>query len=149
MSDIRIDRDGVWFYRGAEMSRHDIVSLFYRHLIQDTSGSYFIEMRNQRYPIEVEDTAYVVRAVYWIDGRNGTEECLRMLLSDGSMEELDPGTLRLGKDNIPYCKVRNGRFDARFSTSGYYKLADRIEHDPSKDEYFITLNGRRYCIPDF
>jgi len=148
MSDIRIDSDGVWFYRGMEMSRHDIVSLFYRHLMQDRSGGYFIEMRNQRYPIDVEDTAYVVQGFHWQDGRNGTEECVCMILSDGSIEKLDPGTLRLGKDDIPYCKVRSCRFDARFSRSCYYRLAERIEHDPSKDEYFITLNGHRYYIPD-
>ncbi|HAR97539.1 MAG TPA: DUF1285 domain-containing protein, partial [Syntrophus sp. (in: bacteria)] len=34
-SDIRIDKDGVWFYRGQEMFRREIVNLFYEHLKQD------------------------------------------------------------------------------------------------------------------
>jgi hypothetical protein len=64
-SDIRIDRDGVWFYRGMEMFRRDIVRLFYQHLQRNVSGHYFIEIGQQRCRLEVEDTAFVVWAVHW------------------------------------------------------------------------------------
>ena len=35
-SESRIDAKGVWLNRGAEMLRQDIISLFYRHIRQDT-----------------------------------------------------------------------------------------------------------------
>jgi hypothetical protein len=57
-SDIRIDADGVWFYRGTEMIRREIIDLFYQHLRQDESGHYVIEIGQQRYPVDVEDTAF-------------------------------------------------------------------------------------------
>jgi len=44
ISDIHIDKDGLWFYRGMEMTRRDIVRLFYRHLKRDESGGYLIEI---------------------------------------------------------------------------------------------------------
>jgi hypothetical protein len=34
-SDIRIDAEGRWFYRDAEMIRRDIVRLFYQNLIRE------------------------------------------------------------------------------------------------------------------
>jgi hypothetical protein len=145
-SDIRIDREGAWFYRGVEMSRREIVALFYRHLQQDAAGCYFIEIGRQRYRIEVEDTAYVVWAVRWVESRDEAEECAYLLLSDGSTEKLDPATLRIGAGNVPYCKVRNRRFDARYSRSAYYQLAEHVRHDSMQNAYFIALNGRPYYI---
>jgi len=57
VSDIRIDTEGVWSYKGMEMSRRDIVELFYRSLRRNESGRYFIEIGRQQYPVDVEDTA--------------------------------------------------------------------------------------------
>jgi uncharacterized protein len=145
MSDIRIDREGVWFYKGTEMSRRDIINYFYQHLLRDESG-YFIQVGHQRCRVDVEDTAYVVRAVYWTGVGNNLEENARLLLSDDSIEELDPETLRIGQENILYCGVKARRFDARFSTSSYHHLAENIRYDALNDSYFIELKGRRHLI---
>ncbi len=147
MSDIRIDREGVWFYRGAEMTREDIVKLFYRHLKKDSSGHYFIQIGKQHFEVEVEDTVYVVQAVRWDGGSSLSEECIHLYLSDGSIEDLDPETLCITKENIPYCKIRSGRFDARFSLSSYYQLTEHIQHDPARNAYFIRLKGQMHRIP--
>ncbi len=128
------------------MSRQDIVRLFYQHLVQDTSGCHFIEIGNQRYRIEVEDTAYVVRSVDWEGGNSATGESVYLLLSDDNVEKLDPGTLWINRENILYCRIRNRRFEARFSRAGYYQLAEHLKYDPSRDSYFISLNGNRHYI---
>ncbi len=148
MSDIRIDREGVWSYRGAEMSRQDIIQLFCRHLKQDASGQYFIEIGKQRFCVEVEDTPYVVRSVCRIDRGDVTEECLYICLSDGSIEQLDLETLSISKENVPYCRVKSSCFDARFSRPGYYQLAEHLEHDPKRNAYFIPLKGQRYYLSE-
>jgi hypothetical protein len=141
-NEIRIGLDGTWYYRGVEMSRRDIVRLFYRNLRQDASGGYFIEMGSQPYRVEVEDTAYVVRTFYWSGWGKETEKCVRLLLSDDSVEELDPATLRIGRQNVLYCRVKSGCFDARFSTSSYYRFAENVEYNPLRDLYCISLNGK-------
>ena len=147
-SDIRIDAEGVWFYRGTEMIRRDIVRVFYRHLRQDASGGCFIEIGRQRYPVEVEDTAFVVLGLRWTEERDGEGDCAYLLLSDDSIEKLDPVTLRIGKDNVPYCRIRNGAFEARFSRSSYYTLTERVEYDSIRSTYVISVDGRTYRLSD-
>jgi uncharacterized protein len=143
MSDIRIDREGTWFYRGIEMSRRDIINHFYRHLLMEDSD-YFIQIGSQRFKIDVEDAPYVVRAVYRT-GDGGAAESIRLLLSDDCIEELNPESLKIGEENVLYCRVKSGAFDARFSRSSYYHLADCIKCD-SPNSYFIKLNGRVFYL---
>lgn len=62
------------------------------------------------------------------------------------VESLNPSTLRIGKDNIPYCAVRNGQYRARFSRPAYYQLANWIDFDPISEFFFLELNGIRYPV---
>jgi len=145
-SDLHIDREGLWYYRGSEMTRREIIRLFYRNLIRDDSGRYSIKIGTQNYPVDVEDTAYVVWSVRYSREAKNTGEYFDLLLSDDGIERLDPGTLTIGADNIPYCRVLNGRFEARFSKSAYYALAEYIHYDPRLDSYYLLLNNRSYFI---
>ncbi len=63
-SDIKIDKDGIWYYRGAHMFRKDILCIFFENLKMDDCGQYFIELNEEIYYLDVEDTAFVVTAVY-------------------------------------------------------------------------------------
>ncbi len=148
IGEISIDADGTWSYRGTEMIRRDIVCLFYQHLRRDASGAYFIGMGHQQYPVHVEDAAFVIRGLRWATGPDGSAECAYLLLSDDSVEKLDPCTLRIGKNNIPYCKVKLGAFEARFSRSSYQVLAERLQYDPGAGGYAISLNGQRYLLSE-
>jgi hypothetical protein len=145
-SDLRIDREGLWYYRGAEMTRRDIIRLFYRNLIRDESGRYSIKIGTQNYPVDVEDTPYVVWNVRFSGKAKNAGECIDLMLSDDRIERLDPATLTIGADNIPYCRILDGRFEARFSRSAYYALAEYIHYDPQLDCYCLLLNNSSYCI---
>jgi hypothetical protein len=145
-SDLRIDREGLWYYRGAEMTRREIIRLFYRNLTRDESGKYFIKIGTQNYPVDVEDTAYVIWSVRYSGKSKNAGEYIDLLLSDDSTERLDPGTLTIGADNIPYCRVLNGRFEARFSKSANYALAECIRYNSQTDSYYLLLNNSSYYI---
>lgn len=143
---IRIDKDGVWYYGEEEIFRKEIIFLFYENLTQDQSGRYLIEIGNEKCYVEVEDAPFIVRSV---DRKTPTSEnsnLIFLLLSDGSLEQLDPGTLRIGRGNVLYCTIRNASLTARFSRAAYYQIANYIEHDTAKDAYFIPLNGQFYYI---
>jgi hypothetical protein len=144
--NIWVDKDGVWYYEGAEMFRMDIVNLFYKNLKRDDSGRYIIEMANDRCYIEVEDTPYVVKAVYKFNSNEMQRESLHILLNNADLDELDVTTLKVGKDNVLYCSVKNKTFDARFSRAGYYQIADFIEYDEEKDLFYISLNNNSIYI---
>ena len=144
--NIIVDKDGVWYYKGAEMFRKDIVNLFYENLKRDASGRYIIEMKNDRCYIEVEDTPYVVRSVYKVNSQENNNESINLLLNNSDLEELDPTTLWIGKDNVMYCCVKNNTFDARFSRAGYYQIAGLIGYNEEKDLYYLYLDNRYYYI---
>jgi hypothetical protein len=148
-ANIRIAKDGTWFYEGAEMFRREIVHFFYQYLKIDSDGNYLIEMPGDpgdRCYVEVEDTAFVVQAVEGVRPLPAGEEGLFIRLSDDTEEALDPESLQTGADNILYCSVRGGLFRARFSRAGYYQLARYIDYDEPRGAFFLSLNGERYYI---
>ena len=146
---IRIDKEGVWRYRGARMFRKDILKLFFESLKRDELGRYLIEFEGDRCLIEVEDTPFVVKTVRKHRREDRRDESIEILLSDFTPEKLDLSTLRVGMDNVLYCNIKEGKFEARFSRAGYYQIAELIECDEEKDAYFVPLNGRNYYIETY
>jgi len=146
--NIRIDKEGAWYYKGSEMFRKEIVNFFYQNLRQDASGQYLIELENDRCYLDVEDTAFVIRSVRQALSEKEGKTVFCLLLSDDTIDVLDPTTLRIGTGNVLYCCVKNGRFTARFLRAAYYQLAGHIEYDEDQDRYFIPLNGEDYYITD-
>jgi len=144
--DIRIDKEGVWYYKGKEIFRHEIVRYFYQNLKVDEKGRYMIELENDHCYLEVEDTAFIVKAVYRCMAGAENDESLYLLLSDQSFEKLDCATLLVGKDNVLYCSVKKGAFLTRFSRAAYYQIADFIEYDEINDNYFISVKDKRFNI---
>jgi len=146
-SDIKIDKDGIWYYRGAHMFRKDILCVFFEHLKTDDSGKYFIDLNGEIYYLDVEDTAFVISAVYKTKDLSDGKEQIEVLLSDDSREKLDLSTLTIGDGNVMYCVIKNGRFPARFTRQSYYQLAEFVEQDDTTDEvFFIKLNGDKHFI---
>lgn len=143
-NDIRIDKEGVWYFKGAEMTRKDIVQLFYQHLSRDESGRYMIIMPEDQCYLDVDDVPFVIACVDRIMSANGDAESYQLRLNDDTLETLDPQTLRIGSGNVLYCSVKGGQFEARFSRAGYYQMADFIEYDYKEDTYFITQRDSRF-----
>jgi hypothetical protein len=144
--NIRIDRNGVWYYQGAEMIRQDIVKMFYGNLEMDDEGRYLIRMGKEVCLLEVEDTPWIVKEVNPAAGPDGNPSAFQIRLSDNSMEELRPEELWMSKENVLYCKIKDGRFRARFSRPAYYEFSRYIQHDKKNQRYFVTVNSRVYVI---
>jgi len=144
--DIKIDKEGIWYYNGNEIVRKEIVNFFYQNLKKDGAGRYIIELENDCCYLDVEDTPFVVKAVYRSVTESNNEECINLLLSDQSIVKLDPNTLNVGIENVLYCSIKNSAFIARFSRASYYQIANFIEYDSMKDKYFILLNGKPFYI---
>jgi uncharacterized protein len=145
-SDIKIDKEGIWYYCGAHMFRKEILSVFFEHLKVDKHGKYLIEMGKEVCYLDVEDTAFVVTTVDKKKLDGDAAHHIYIQLTDDSWEKLDLCTLNVGKDNILYCTVKDGKFAARFSRNGYYQLAEFIEHEEKENRFFINLNNKKYFI---
>jgi len=48
-------------------------------------------------------------------------------------------SLHTGENNVLYCRVKEGRFTARFSRKSYYQLAEFIEQSENEDNFYINL----------
>ncbi|MBN2538452.1 MAG: DUF1285 domain-containing protein [Deltaproteobacteria bacterium] len=146
---IRIDKEGVWYYKGARMFRKDILKLFFESLKKDELGRYLIEFEGDKCLIEVEDTPFVVKTVSKHGRKDRRTEFIEILLSDFNLEKLDPSTLHVGMDNVLYCNIKDGKLEARFSRSSYYQIAELIEYDEERDTYYMPLNGTTYYIETY
>lgn len=144
--EIKIDKDGLWYYNGAHMFRKDILSVFFQNLKIDECGKYLIELGQERCYLYVEDTAFVVTAVYKLQIPENGYEQIEILLNDDSTESLEMNSLRIGKDNVLYCRVKEGKFDARFSRKSYYQIAEFIEQAENGAVFFVNLNDKKYFI---
>ena len=130
------------------MFRKDILCIFYEHLKIDASGKYFVELNDEICYLDVEDTAFVVIAVYKTKNHNNGQEQIEVLLSDDSLERLDLNTLTVGKSNVMYCRIKEGKFRARFTRKSYYQLAEFIKEDVIDHYFYINLNDERYLIKE-
>ncbi len=133
-----IDKTGNWFQDGIRI-RHRGTYLYNNRLLDiDEEGRFYLDEGSGKLYVEVEDTPFVVKMVH----RRGEDFYLR--LNDETEERLDFGSLIINRDNVPYTKVKNKRFDARLSRPAYYELMKYAEKE-GKD-YFITAGGVKYFL---
>lgn len=144
--NIRVDRDGVWYYQGAEIIRKDILEMFYRSMEMDKQGRYLIKMGEEVCFLEVEDTPWIVKEVSFIAGSGERPSAFYIRLSDNSVEDLNLKEIWIGDKNVLYCKVKSGRFRARFSRPAYYEFSRYIQDDENTHRYFVSFNGKNYVI---
>src|SRR6201993_1762027 len=61
--DMRIARDGTWFYRGSPIGRLPLVKLFASVLRREADGRYWLVTPAERGLVEVEDVPFLAVAV--------------------------------------------------------------------------------------
>jgi hypothetical protein len=145
-SPLRIDKDGRWFFQGEEITHRKTYLLYSRSLTRDKSGQIILRVGREQCPVEVEDAPFVVTTVEFIPYGLDGQEAIWLTLNDETREKLDPATLRIGPGNIPYCKVREGMFEARFSRNAYQLLVPHIQHDEKENRFSLSLNKTKYPL---
>ena len=136
---LRIDREGGWFHEADEVSHEGILASLREGLQVDAAG-HFLQIGPVRVPVEVDDAPFAV-VRFEPDG-----DGFAIWLIDGSREALDPGTLRLGQGDVPYCRVKGGRFEARFSRAAAWQLLQHVELPSGAGSPTLAAGGRRYVL---
>jgi hypothetical protein len=137
---IRFGKDGRWYSDDEPIPNRAITRLFSRALQVLPDGRARLELGEDRADVIVEDTPWVVIAVEGDPVRGFT-----LVLNDETREPLDAATLRVGREHVLYCRVKEGRHEARFLRPAYYALARHAE--PGADGAFVLpLAGRRVPI---
>ena len=135
--EMRIARDGTWFYHGTPIGRKELVRLFASVLERRADGTFWLATPAEEGSIEVEDSPFIAVEMMAEGDADHTRISFRTNVDD--IVGLDAGHgLRLAPDAaarivaahddsrgaIPYVMVRKG-LEARLSRAVYYELVGR------------------------
>ena len=138
LPQLRIDADGDWFDGDVQVTHEGILANLRAGLERDAEG-YYIQTR-VRIPVAVADAPFVVVRFE----RRGDEFVAQ--LNDATQEVVDPATLRVGPGDVPYARVKGGRFEARFSRAAAHQLWGLAEHDEPTGRSVLRRGGREYTL---
>ena len=135
---LRVDVDGDWYDDDVEVTHPGVLTNLRANLRRDAAG-YFIQTR-VRIPVTVDDVPWVVTR---LEARG---DRLHAFLNDGSETDVDPATVRLGEGEVPYCTVKGGAFEARFSRAATFQLLALAQYDERTGRGTLRLGGRDFVL---
>ena len=137
---ITFGKDGLWYSDDEVIPNAAIRRLFSRTLCILPDGRARLELGEDKADVRIEDTPWVVTGVDGDPARGFT-----VLLNDETREPRDALSLRVGRQDVLYCRVKGGGHEARFLRPAYYELMRYIETGPG-GEIVLPLAGRRVAI---
>jgi hypothetical protein len=125
--DMRIARDGTWFYHGSPIGRTALVKLFASVLSRDEAGDYWLITPAERGRIAVEDSPFLAVEVkaegegetQFLSFRTNLDEWITA--GPGHPIRLSPNRPCSEDTPIPYILVRD-RLEARVTRAVFYEL---------------------------
>jgi Uncharacterized protein conserved in bacteria len=139
--DMRIARDGTWFYLGTPIGRPALVRLF-STILKLEDGRYFLVTPVEKVGITVEDAPFV--AVDFSVSGAGEEQVLRFETNVGDFAEAGPEhPIRVLRDPetgepSPYVMIRAG-LEALIDRKSFYRLVEIGAHHPVEGESWFGL----------
>lgn len=125
--NIRIARDGTWFYHGSPITRKPLVKLFARVLRRDDAGRYLLVTPVERGFIDVDDVPFTAVALT----ATGSGRDQRLSFRTNLDEEITAGAghpIRVAEnpetgEPSPYVRVRDG-LEALILRPVFYDLVE-------------------------
>ena len=146
---MRIARDGTWFYQGTPIRRPELVKLFATVLRRGPDGRYWLVTPVEQGLIEVEDVPFVAVELRSEGEGEGQRLSLRTNLDQWVVvDEAHPLAMRPQPDGAaaPYVRVRDS-LDARISRSVFYHLVELAQPAPDGvDEVGVWSSGRFFPL---
>jgi hypothetical protein len=128
--DIRIARDGTWFYLGTPIGRAPLVRLF-SSILRREGERYFLVTPVEKVGIRVDDAPFV--AVDFETEGSGPDRVIRFVTQVGDEVTAGPDRpIRITRDPAtgepaPYVLVRDG-LEALIDRKSFYRLVEIGEH---------------------
>ncbi len=139
--DMRIARDGTWFYMGSPIGRKPLVKLFSSILRKD-GDDYFLVTPVEKVGITVDDAPFV--AIDFDTSGAGKEQQITFIThvddtaiamaSNPIRVEIDPETF----EPSPYILIRNN-LEALIDRKSFYRLVDLGVHHEIKGESWFGV----------
>ncbi len=148
--DMRIARDGQWYYEGSPIGREAMVRMFSRVLWKE-GDKYFLKTPVEKVGIQVEDAPFQVIQVEHEVGEKGPEMVFTTSTGDRVRAdaehpirvETDPKT----KEPRPYLMVRFG-MEGRIGRNLFYQLVEfaRIKEHKHSTELVVDSAGETFSL---
>ena len=130
--DMRIARDGTWFYEGSPIGRIGLVKLF-SSILKMEDGRYFLVTPVEKVGITVDDAPFVATD-FTVEGE-GKDQVIRFETHVGDFTDAGPDNpIRVERDDesgepAPYVHVRAG-LEALIDRKSFYRLVELgVEND--------------------
>ncbi len=141
--DMRIARDGTWFYLGTPIGRKELVRLF-STILRKEGDDYYLVTPVEKVGITVDDAPFV--AVDFETQGSGTDRTITFLTNVGDTAGAGPDhPIRVERDPetgepAPYILVR-ANLEALIDRKSFYRLVELGEH---KDGWFGLWSGGEF-----
>ena len=141
--DMRIGRDGMWWYLGTPIGRLEMVKLF-ASVLKLEDGKYFLVTPVEKIGIRVDDAPFVA-VDFTVEGE-GEAQVLTFETNVGDFTAAGPeNPIRVVRDPetgepSPYVHVRRG-LEALIDRKSFYRLVDIGEHREVEGERWFGLRS--------
>ncbi|MEC9432439.1 MAG: DUF1285 domain-containing protein [Pseudomonadota bacterium] len=148
--DMRIARDGSWWYLGTPISRIPLVKLF-ASVIRKDGDAYFLVTPVEKVGITVEDAPFVA-VDFRVTDPGGPDQALTFVTNLDEEAEAGPDRpIRVARDPetgepAPYILVRSN-LEALIDRKSFYRLIDICEHREVEGVSWFGLRSRGAFFP--
>jgi hypothetical protein len=140
-STIRLDVDGRFWHDGALFEHSALERAFHQWIARHPDdGRYILTNGYDWTYFQVDDAPYFVRSL------EIRPDGVALHLSDETTEDLRGETLRTGNGGALYVKVKDGRFEARFSRHAQTQLAPLVG-EGAQGAVFLRIGSRDFAVP--
>jgi hypothetical protein len=149
--DMRIGRDGTWFYHGSPIGRKPLVKLFASVLQRDNDGDYWLVTPVERGKIKVEDVPFTAVEVT-VDGSGCSQSLTFRTNLDDEVTADAAHPIRVSyapgsEEPRPYILVRDG-LEARILRPVFYELVElgEVRRSGGEEVYGIWSRGQFFPL---
>ncbi|MDJ0994431.1 MAG: DUF1285 domain-containing protein [Dinoroseobacter sp.] len=147
--DMRIARDGTWFYNGSPIGRAPLVKLF-SSILKLEDGKFFLVTPVEKVGITVEDAPFVATD-FEVDN-TGPDQIIRFTTHVGDQTDAGPeNPIRVTRDAdtgepSPYVHIRRG-LEALIDRKSFYRLVDIGTVEPHDGAEWFGLRSAGQFFP--
>ena len=147
--DMRIARDGTWYYLGTPIGRFELVKLF-SSIIRKDEDKYYLVTPAEKVGIKVDDAPFV--AVDFVTIGKGSNQTLTFETQVGDKVQLNKeNSLRVLIDKNsgepkPYIHIRSG-LEALIDRKSFYRLIEICSTNTNNKEEWFGLWSNKNFFP--
>ena len=149
--EMKIDREGRWYFMNSPIGRERMVKLFSKVLRFDEDGEYYLVTPVEKIRIEVEERPFLI-VDYQLTGK-GEKQIVTFKTNTGDLFVLDkkhPVNVKVNKDTQepkPYVLVRSN-LEGLISRNIYYKLIEisQLKKTPTGEVFILRSSNQNFQI---